>query len=292
MFESFLEVLVHRRLICSAYVELERELSVHEHSIPIILPCLSMLIESDGNEDEEQTFYVYHRVVRNLKRCIFPILTENRFPTIKQMRKLSVEQLETLISAQLEISDEKLEKIDRLHEDFRLWFRIFSHWFKVRQVKPVYLYGIIVSFVRSVYLKSSEQLSDVNSEYIEPFSQSIDDERNRILLSADDFTSIKTKIRNMMRDVYLAKQFNCRIIHEFNSLQMIYLYTLKLNDFLGQPFSLSLDVGTFLSGSFFYAFVNNYAKKSNHYDAVFHFLNSNRTIMEIVENFVQLISSE
>ncbi len=46
------------------------------------------------------------------------------------------------------------------------------------------------------------------------------------------------------------KKFDCSIIYEFNCLQTIYMFSMKVNEFFNRPFACRIDPHTFVCGSF------------------------------------------
>ncbi|CAF1422828.1 unnamed protein product [Adineta steineri] len=289
--ESFIEILIHRRLICSALVELEDEPSIHVDAIPIILPCLAILLKWDDDDDkqDDQSVIIYHRVFKQLKSCPYSVSNLNNDVDLNHLNSLSLIERENFVYKCLNISLSQREKYVHIHSDYHLWLMSIHYWYSIRNLKPVYIYGIIISLIKSIYL-----VNDDNSqcEDIEPLSLSIDDKRNAIQIEPEIRQTINLKLKNMKKKVYDFKKFDCSIIHEFNCLQTIYVYTMKVNEFFNRPFNYQMHADKFLCGSFFYAFVEHYETKQNIHDAIRDLFQKHTKLLTIIENLFQSIASD
>ena len=284
--ESFIEILVHRRLICSAHVELERQPSIYVDAIKIILPCLAILLQWDDEQDDRSVI-IYHRVLKQLKPCVYSLSETDDLIDLTQLNSLPCVERQRWILKCLKIPLELQEGYEKIHSDYHLWLMILQYWYSSRCLRPVYLYGILISFVRSLYLVD---ITDrIYSEEIEPLSIPIDDQRNSLGIDSPVRRLITSKFKNMSKKLFDLKRFDCRIIHEFNCLQTIYMYSMKLNEFFNRPFDHRVEPDYFLCGSLFYAFVAHYEDKRNLSDAISDLLQKQAKLVATVEKLFQMI---
>ena len=286
--DSFIEVLMHRRLICSCYVEVETQPSVHEDAFPLILPCLTALVRWDHDE-QEPTIDIHHRVHKKLNRCIYPLF-DHEFPAYETLDSLSIDEKKQWMSKWMKIPIDQQERFNQIHSDYSLWFRIFAYWYSIRELTPIYLYAIVISFIKTVYLQNSNEQIDIDQTKVEPFSQSIVNERARPRIESSLSRVLHEKFKSMKKNLYQKNRFDCGIIHEFNCLLSIYKNTMKINHFFHCPFEHINNPEYFFSGSLFYGFVENYEKKRNLTEAIRNLLGCNDELIDITEKFVSLIS--
>ncbi len=81
------------------------------------------------------------------------------------------------------------------------------------------------------------------------------------------------------------------IIHEFNCLQTIYMYTMKANEFVNRPFTCRIDLHKFLCGSFFYAFVDHSETKRNLSDAFNDLFQRDSKLLTVINDLFTIIST-
>ena len=158
--ESFIEILIHRRLICPAHVEIEQEPSIYVDATPIILPCCAILTKWD-NEQEEQSVLIYHRVLKQLKPCVYALTDLDELADLNHLNSLSLIERQDLVLKCLKTSTR--EELNSLHSDYHFWLIILHYWYTtIRHLTPVYLYGIIITLVRSVLFTSMMMPSNPN----------------------------------------------------------------------------------------------------------------------------------
>lgn len=100
------------------------------------------------------------------------------------------------------------------------------------------------------------------------------------------------KLKNMSKKVYNYKKFDCSIIHEFNCLQTIYMFSMKVNEFFNRPFNYQIAPHWFLFGSFFYAFVDHYETKRNLTEALNDFFQKETKLLKIINELFMVISDD
>jgi hypothetical protein len=286
--ESFIEILIHRRLICSAHVELEKDPSIYVHAIPIVLPCLAILLKWDDEQDDQSVIF-YHRVLKQLKPCVYSLADFEETLTLDHLHTLSLVARQDLVSKCLNISLIQRQEYEHIHSDYHLWLMIIQYWYSIRQLTPVYLYAIIISLIRSIYLIDDDTFQ---VEEIEPLLLSITDNRNYTQIEPKIRRATFSKLKNMSKKVFDLRKFDCSIIHEFNCLQTVYMYTMKVNEFFNQPFDYRIDPHKFLSGSFFYAFVEHYETKRNLTDAMADLLQNDTKLLTVIKTLFMAISPD
>ncbi|UJR36213.1 hypothetical protein I4U23_028945 [Adineta vaga] len=286
--ESFIEILIHRRLICSAMVELEQEASIHVDAIPIILPCIAILLKWDDEQDD-QSIVIYHRVVKQLRACKYSPGEDDEIMNLNQLNSLSSLKREKLVCKCLNISFIPQKEYAHIHSDYYLWLMSIHYWYSIRQLKPVYLYGIIISFVKSICLINDDTYE---KEDIDSLSLSINDKRNYTQIEPETRRTILLKLKQMRKKVFDLNKFDCSIIHEFNCLQTIYVNTLKVNEFFNRPFQYQIPAYRFLIGSFFYAFVEHYETKQNVNEAIAVLFQKESKLLNLINKLYTTISSD
>jgi len=285
--ESFIEILIHRRLICSAHVELEQESSIYVDAIPIILPCLAILTKWD-NEQDEQSVLIYHRVLKQLKPCVYSLTDCENIIDLNHLNSLSLFERQDFVLKCLKTSLSPNDDLHHLHSDYHFWLIIIQYWYTIRDLAPVYLYAIIISLIKSVHLFEDDTFQ---SEDIDPLSLSINDKRNYTQIDPIIRRTIRLKLKNMTKKVYDMKKFDCSIIHEFNCLQTIYMFSMKVNEFVNRPFNCQINPHKFLCGSFFYAFVDHYETKRNLSDALNDLLQKDPKLLTVMNDLFMIIST-
>lgn len=259
-------------MICSAHVELEQQPSIYVDAIPILLPCLPILFTSN-----DRSIVIYHRVLRQLKPCVYSFEDYDK--------EIDFNKLDEFVCQSLKISSHQYEEMKRFHSDYHFWLMIIQYWYSIRQLSPVYLYAIIISLIRSIFLTKNNQSSEeINS----PLELSPVDQRLGTYIDVGVREMCQTKLKKLTKKVYEMKKFDCSIIHELNCLQTIYMFSLKMNEFLGEPFRCLITPEMFICGSFFYAFVEHYECKRNLSDAVHDLFEKDSKIRTIIEDFLQI----
>ena len=259
-------------------MELERAPSIYVDAISIILPCLAILLKWD-EEEEEKSVIIYHRVGKQLKACVYSLTEFNDLIDLHQLPLLSLLQREEWVFRCLKIPYAHKEEYDHIHPDYHLWLMLVHYWSSTRQLSPVYLYAVIVSLIRAVQIVNDDEF---HSEDLEPLSLPVDDPRNYRQIQPKLRRVITSKFKAMSKRVNDAKKFDCSILHEFNCLQTIYMYTMKLNDFFHRPFKHRIEPQYFLCGSFLYAFVEHYETKRNLSEALNDLLQQDSTLLAIM----------
>ncbi|CAF2386762.1 unnamed protein product [Rotaria sp. Silwood2] len=285
---TFIEILIHRSFICAAHVELEREPSIFVDAIPIVLPCLAILLKWD-NEEDDKNIILYHRVLKQLKRCKYDLTDYDEVIDLNYLNSLSTMERQDFVSKCLKMSSTQREQYNHIHTDYHFWLMSIRYWYSIRHLTPVYLYAIIISLIKSIHLINTDTFQ---SEDIEPLTISINDNRNHTQIDPIIRRTIALKLNEMSKKVYDFKKFDCSIIHEFNCLQTIFMYSTHVNEFLNRPFSYEIFPHHFLCGSFFYAFVEHYETKKNLSDALSNLFQKETKLLKIIDNLFMTITSD
>jgi hypothetical protein len=285
--ESFIEFLIHRCLICSAHIELEQEPSIYIDAIPIVLPCLAILLKWDDEQDD-QSVIIYHRVHKQLKRCVYSLDDFDDNIDLNHLNSLSLTERQDFVSKCLKISHSQRQQYEHINSDYHFWLMTIQYWYSIRDLTPVYLYAIIISLVKSIHLFDDDTFQ---SEEIPPLSLSINDHRNYTQINPVIRRTITSKLKAMSKKVYDYTKFDCSIIHEFNSLQTIYMYSNKANELFNRPFDYKIQPDKFLCGSFFYAFVENYETKRNLSDALNDLFQKDTKLLMIINDLFMAVTS-
>ncbi|CAF0817074.1 unnamed protein product [Rotaria sp. Silwood1] len=286
---TFIEILIHRSFVCSAHVELEQEPSIYVNAIPIVLPCLAILLKWDNEDENNRNIILYHRVLKQLKRCKYDLTDYDDIIDLNHLNSLSLIERQDFFSKCLKMSSIQREQYNHIHTDYHFWLMCIQYWYNIRHLTPVYLYAIIISLIKSIHLIDTDtfQLED-----IEPLTLSINDNRNHIQIDPVIRRTITLKLKEMSKKVYDFKKFDCSIIHEFNCLQTIFMYSTHVNEFLNRPFSYEIFPHHFLCGSFFYAFVEHYETKRNLSDALSTLFQKETKLLTIINNLFMAITSD
>jgi hypothetical protein len=72
---------------------------------------------------------------------------------------------------------------------------------------------------------------------------------------------------------------------------IVYMYTMKVNDFFRRPFIHRVEPHYFLCGSLFYAFVTRYETKRNLTDAMRDLVQNNRQLVTIVDTLYTTLTA-
>lgn len=238
--ESFIEILIHRRLFCPAHVEIEQEPSIYVDAIPILLPCCAILTKWD-NEQDEQSIILYHRVLKQLKPCVYFLDNFEDSLNLNDVQSLSLLERQNWVRKCLKITPR--EEWNHLHSDYHLWLMIIHYWYTIRHLTPVYLYGIIITLIKSLCLINDETFQ---SDELNCLSLPINDPRNHTQIDPTIRQSIHSKLKSLTKKVYDKRKFDCSIIHEFNCLQTIYMFSMRMNQFFNRPYSSSIKSHQFL----------------------------------------------
>ncbi len=205
------------------------------------------------------------------------------------MNSLSLVERQNFVSKCLKISLPQKEQYAHIHSDYHFWLMTIQYWYSTCNLKPVYLYGIIISLIKSIYLVNDETFQ---SEDIDPLSLSVNDKRNYTQIEPKIRRIIYSKFKKMTKKVYEQRKFDCSIIYEFNCLQTIYVYAMKVNEFFNRPFDYQMHANQFLCGSFFYAFVEHYETKQNLTDAIADLFQKETKFLEIINNLFMTITGD
>lgn len=284
----FIEVLIHRYFICSAHIEIENEPSIYVDAIPIILPCLASLLRWDSDGFDE-TVMIYHRLLKKLKPRTYDFSEISDIPDFNNFNALTLDERQDFVFRCLKFSSSQREEFNHIHSDYHFWLICLRYWYTIRDLKPVYLCAIILSLIKSTHLFDSDTFQ---SDDIEPLSISINDDRNHTQIEPETRRSISSKLKAMTKKVYDMKRFDCSIIHEFNCLQTIYMFSIYVNEFFNQPLNYKIHPQKFLCGSFFYAFVEHYETKRNLSAAINSLFQNDIKLMNIINTLFMAITSD
>ncbi|CAF1921309.1 unnamed protein product [Rotaria magnacalcarata] len=285
---TFIEMLIHRHFICSAHIEIEQEPSIYADAIPTILPCLASLIKWDNPECDEYAI-IYHRVLKQLKPVTYEITEVDNVLDLSRLNSLSFIERQDFVLKCLKTSLADLQTYNHIHTDYHFWLMCIQYWYSIRNLTPVYLYAIIASLIKSIYFFDTNSFQ---SEDIKPSSILVDDNRNHAQIEPEIRRTIGLKLRTMSRKVFSLKKFDCSIIHEFNCLQTIYMFSMYANEFCNRPFTYKIYPHQFLCGSFFYAFVENYETMRNLPAALSSLFENENKILTIINDLFMAITSD
>jgi hypothetical protein len=125
---SFIEILIHRRLICKAHIEVEHELSIFEHAIPILLPCLAILLKWDG-EYNDPLVDIYQRVRNQLQRCYYSVRDYiDNVPDLDKIQLMSRDERQRFVRKFLGLPNEPFRQWNHIHSDYHFWLMIIRYY--------------------------------------------------------------------------------------------------------------------------------------------------------------------
>lgn len=207
---------------------------------------------------------------------------------LKHLNSLSLNERQDLFCKCLK---HRFIQYENIHSDYYFWLITIQYWYTIRHLTPVYLYAIIISLIKTIYL-SHENTSQIDTDIPSFLLLSINDQRNSTIIDPIIRQTMNTKLKNMSKKVYNFKKFDCSIIHEFNCLQTIYMFSMKVNEFFQRPFNYQIPPYYFLFGSFFYAFVEHYETKRNLTDALNDFFQKDTKLLGIINELFTIISTD
>lgn len=257
----FIEILVHRRHIYSTHIEVESQPSIYAEVVPMLLPIFASLFKWAG-EESNQTITFYYRAGGQLAPVNHTLSgLENRQIEFNQIHEMPPLERMNIVCDLLSVTNDRIE----IHSDYHLWLLIIRRWHRKRELPSVYLYAIILSFIRSVFVTDyNSSDNDDNLPQTDEPKLSISLNINQFQRSLEDKTreSIGDKMNRMLQFSRRQKKFHVNVIHEFNCLQTTLMIGWQINQFFEKPFSTRIQPQHFLCGSFFYAFVGRYTKES------------------------------
>jgi hypothetical protein len=285
---SFIEFLIHRRLIYSGHVEDESQPSIYTEVIPMILPIFSLLLKWDGKKDNQLVTF-YHRIGRQLEARVQPLDAFND-PQIEfnNIRLMSLIERENFVRRLLSVTNDPIE----IHSDYYLWLLLIRRWYTTRKLSPVYLYAIIISFIRSIFLTSGSNSHHENSlQQVESLlSIPFDINRFQMLIKNEIRRNIFDRLNRMIEYSHRQKTFNVNVIHEFNCLQTTLMIGWQINDFFDRPFSTQIQPQHFLCGSLLYAFIDRYENAElNLTDAIDDLLLKEPILLTVLQTLLKCI---
>jgi hypothetical protein len=285
---SFIEILIHRRHIYSGHVEVESQSSIYTEVIPMILPIVSLLLKWDGEKDNQLVTF-YYRIGRQLEARVYPLDDFNdQQIEFNNIRLMSLIERENFVRRLLSMTNDRIE----IHSDYHLWLLLIRRWYITRKLSPVYLYAIIISFIRSIFLTNDNNSDNENSlpEVESLLSISFDINRFRMLIKNETRRNICDRLNRMIEYSHRQNTFNVNIIHEFNCLQTTLMIGWQINEFFDKPFSTRIQPQHFLCGSLLYAFIDRYENiEPNLTDAIDDLLLKERILLTVLRTLLKCI---
>jgi hypothetical protein len=279
---SFIEILIHRRLICKAHIEVEREPSIYEHAIPILRPCLAILLKWD-KENEAPLIDIYQRVENQLEKFSYSLeYYTNDLPKLMKINSMSIEERQRFVRKYFNLPSSPFQQWDQITTDYHFWLMIIRYWYIQRNRQPIFLYAMIVCLIKTVFL--SDEIQPVEEE-ISLISSAFGNggEHRR------DFPNIRQRLNQMCDRVINNIQFDNSIVYELNCLQTIYMYSSQLNEFFNKPFPSLIHPHYFISGTLFYAFVHDYRHHENLSDALRDLFSEEAVLLDFANNLYRCI---
>jgi hypothetical protein len=161
---SFIEILIHRRLICNGHIEIEHEPSIYEHAISILLPCLAILLKWDQKESDLSVI-IYHRVNNRMEPRTYPLNNHmNHVLEFDQILSMPLHKRQCFVRKCLMMPDDPPEQWNHVHLDYHLWLMIIHYWYSKRGLRPVYLYAVVVCLVKFVFLRNDTQFKSIREQ--------------------------------------------------------------------------------------------------------------------------------
>ena len=164
------------------------------------------------HEQDDQHVIIYHRVLKQLQPCKYSATDFDDIIDLNQLNSLSLVERQDFVSKCLKLSLCQREQYAHIHSDYHLWLMSIQYWYSIRNLRPVYLYGIIISLIKSIYLVNDDTFQ---SEDIDPLSLAVNDNRNYTQIEPKLRRIINSKLTNMTKKVYDLRAFDCSIIYEF-----------------------------------------------------------------------------
>ena len=223
--------------------------------------------------------------MKQLKPCAYSLADFEDMINLNDVQGLSLLERQNWVRKCLKITQQ--EEWTELHSDYHLWLMILHYWYTIRGLTPVYLYGIIITLIKSLCLIEDDIFQ---SEEIKSLSLSVNDPRNHTQIDPTIRRTIHSKLKSITKKVYDKKKFDCSIIHEFNCLQTIYMFSMRMNQFFHRPFASAIKPHQFLCGSFFYAFVEHYETKRNLTDALNDLFQKDSKLLTVIDTLFTSIS--
>jgi len=266
---SFIEIFIRRQLICKALIEVKEKPSIFDYAIPIVLPCFEILLKLDQDQNDSSVVF-HHRKVDKLEKHNYTIdIYADGIPELEQICKTMSEfERQDLVRKYLKIPDEFVQRLENIPPEFRLWLMIIYYWYNQSDKSPVYLYAVFLSFIKCISPRNDHALL---TALLTVFN--INNSRQSIDLSKHEENF--EEFNELAKKDSKKKNFNRGTTYRLNCLQVIYLYTLRLNEFFNRPFCCPIYPQDFISGSLFYGFVKYCQKKhyvsnmSNSMDTLF-----------------------
>lgn len=206
----------------------------------MLLSILALRIKSD-NQNDNQSVTFYYRVGRQLKSHDYPLANFNDLQIeLNNIHLIPQIERQKFVCRLLSMSNDRI----KIHSDYHLWLMIIRRWYQTRNVSSVYLYAIILSFIRSVFIikdnKNNENVSIQQIQVDNLLSIPFDINRFRKLIKNKTREKIFANFHQMIEYSHRQKTFNVNIIHEFNCLQTTLMIAWQINEFFDKPFSTSI----------------------------------------------------
>ena len=134
---SFIEILIHRRLICKSHITIESEPSIYHCAIPILVPCLAILLRWD-QEENDLSVTIYDRVKNQLEeRTVIVNNDNNDIPNLDGIQSMSHGEHRDFVMKSLEMPNELLREWDYIPSSYHLWLMIIRYWYRKRGLERV-----------------------------------------------------------------------------------------------------------------------------------------------------------
>jgi hypothetical protein len=285
---SFIEILIHRRLISKAHIEIQHKPSIYKHAIPILLPCLAILLKWDQEQDNSSVT-IYHRENVDLKPVDYPVNTNNdNVLEFEQIHNMSLDDRQNFVRDCLETPQELLRQWNHIHSDYHFWLMIIRYWYLKRRLPKVYLYAVIVCLIKSVFLRNDDEFELIRRQ-LNLLASAFG---NGDFIDQASCKKILKKLNQIYKTIAQQNSLDTGIIYELNCLQTIYMYSLKVNEFFGKPFVAAIHPHYFISGSLFHAFMYHYQNKNNLDAAIDALFLKNMVLINFMRTIYTCITSD
>jgi hypothetical protein len=140
----FIEILIHRLYIYSAYVEVESQSSVYAEAISMLKPILALLLKWDGvNDNQPVTFY--YRIGRQLMKVLdYPLADPNgALIEFDKIHLMSLIERQNFVCHLLSVSSDQI----KIHSDYHLWIQDDSPIFSSFCYCIVFLQNVRIFFI-------------------------------------------------------------------------------------------------------------------------------------------------
>lgn len=273
-------------MICKAHIEVEHEPSIYDYAIPLLEPCLAILLRWD-RELENPLVYIHQRVNHQLETCSYSLGRYiDNVPELDRIKYLSIEERQRFVREYFNLPKHSHpQQWDHIDTNYHFWLMIIRYWYIKRNRQPVFLYAMIICLIKTVFLRTDYEIRSVE-EQISSIPSAFGNGGNY----PRNFPQIRQQLEEMCDRVINTTQFDNSIVYELNCLQTIYMYSSKLNEFFNKPFPSLIHPHYFISGTLFYAFVHHYRDHTNLSDALHDLFSEETVLLNFADNLYRCIN--